>query len=132
MHTLARRLLSTLLTLATAPVLASDLFVIAHADVELSREEVIEVYRGERQFAGDVLLRPADNAASRPEFVSRALGMDEVRYESHWTRKAFREGLIAPQLQGSDAEVAAFVARTPGAVGYVHEAPDNVRIITRY
>ncbi|MCB1886215.1 MAG: phosphate ABC transporter substrate-binding protein [Rhodocyclaceae bacterium] len=132
MKPLSRRLLPTLLALAVAPAAAADLFVIAHRDVQLSREEVAEVYRGERQFAGDVLLRPADNAAFRPEFVNRALGMDEVRYESHWTRKAFREGLIAPQLQGGDAEVAAFVARTPGAIGYVREAPDNVRILTRY
>jgi len=125
-------LLLALLAFVTTPALASDLYVIAHPDVELTRDQVVEVYRGERQFAGNVLLHPSDNAASRPEFVSRALGMDEVRYASHWTRKSFREGLIAPPMRSGDADVAAYVARTPGAIGYVSEAPPDARIITRY
>ena len=51
MKPLSRRLLPTLLALAVAPAAAADLFVIAHRDVQLSREEVAEVYRGERLHA---------------------------------------------------------------------------------
>lgn len=129
---LVRHAVLALLTMVCAGAMAADLFVIAHDDVELSREQVIELYRGDRQFAGDVMLRPTDNAAARAAFVTRALGMDEVRYESHWTRKSFREGLLPPTQRAGDADVAAFVTRTPGAVGYVRAVPENVKILTRY
>lgn len=129
---LVRRWMAVWLVAFCARAAASDLFVIAHSDVELTRDQIVELYRGDRQFAGDVILRPTDNAAARTLFVSRALGMDEVRYESHWTRKSFREGLLPPVLRAGDADVASFVARTPGAVGYVRTAPPNVKILTRY
>jgi len=128
-----RRLaLIALIAAGSAAAGAADLFVIAHPDVQLSRAEVVEVFRGNRQFAGDVMLQPVDNASAREEFVSRALGIDEVRYESHWTRKSFREGLLPPPLKSGDRDVASFVMRTPGAIGYVHQVPEGAHVITRY
>ncbi len=128
-----RRLaLIALLAAGTGAAAAADLFVIANQDVHLSRAEVAEVFRGNRQFAGDVMLQPVDNASARSEFVGRALGIDEVRYESHWTRKSFREGLLPPPLKSGDRDVASFVARTPGGIGYVHQVPEGAHVIARY
>ena len=47
------------------------------------------------------------------------LQTDERKYSARWIRKTFREGLAAPALKGSDAEVISFVRSTPGAIGYV-------------
>jgi len=129
---ICRLTLIALIAAASGVAGAADLFVIAHPEVRLSRAEVVEVFRGNRQFAGDVMLQPVDNASARGEFVSRALGIDEVRYESHWTRKSFREGLLPPPLKSGDRDVASFVMRTPGAIGYVHQAPEGANIIARY
>lgn len=127
-HALAGALLA-----ASTAAFATDLVVIANPEVQMAPSEVRDVFLGNRQFAGNLLLRPVDNGPIRALFVDRALAMDEVRYESHWTKKSFREGLLPPALKSGDLEVINFVRRHPGAVGYVaSEAPEGVRVIARY
>lgn len=102
-----------------APVSSSAGEVIANASVTLSAAEVREVFIGERQLLGDIRLVPVDNSLAQADFVSKVLQMEVPKYSSLWTKKAFREGLNAPPVKGSDAEVVSFVKATPGAVGYV-------------
>lgn len=128
----ARRLAFSLVAGFSAAAMGADLYVIASPEVRLSGEQVREVFLGKRQFAGDVLLRPVDNVPARPEFVSRALQMDVVRYESHWTRKSFREGMHPPSLKSSDRDVINYVSHTRGALGYVTAAPADANIIAQY
>ena len=106
--------------------------VIAHPSVHLSPDEIRDVFLGEKQFAGAVRLVPVDNSAIQPEFLAKVLQTDERKYAARWTKKSFREGLSAPVTKGSDAEVAAFVRSTPGAVGYVTSAPAGVKVLEQF
>ena len=106
--------------------------VIAHSGVKLDPDNIRDVFLGERQLAGGVRLIPVDNAAVQTEFLAKVLQTDEQKYYARWTRKSFREGLAAPALKGSDAEVIAFVKATPGAIGYVRNASAGVNVLQRY
>ena len=106
--------------------------VIAHPSVVLSAEEVRELFMGDKQLAGSLKLVPVDNGAQQADFLVKVLQMDPTRYTARWIKKAFRDGLSAPMAKGSDAEVAAFVRATPGAVGYVSRASVGVQTLQKY
>jgi hypothetical protein len=106
--------------------------VIAHLSVSLDAGEIRELFLGEKQFANGVKLVPVDNSAAQAEFLNRVLQTDARTYSARWTKKSFREGLGAPEIRGSDAEVAAFVRSTPGAVGYVSGAVAGARVLHKF
>jgi len=106
--------------------------VIAHSSVSLDAEEIRELFLGEKQFAGSLKLLPVDNSAVHREFLSKVLQTDARTYTARWTKKSFREGLVAPDVKGSDAEVAAFVRATPGAVGYVGGTATGVKVLLKF
>lgn len=107
--------------------------VIAHPSVTLNADEIRDVFLGEKQFSGRIKLVPVDNSSVQGEFLSKVLQSDERKYAARWTRKSFREGLAAPALKGSDAEVSAFVRATPGAIGYVMgTAAPGVQVLEQF
>ena len=123
-----RALLILLLLVSTAPLVrAGD--VIAHESVTLNADEVRDVFLGEKQLAGGIRLVPVDNRAAQTEFLAKILQTDSQKYYARWTRKTFREGLPAPSIKGSDAEVVAFVKATPGAIGYVRQRVPGVKVL---
>lgn len=110
--------------------------VIAHPSVHLSPSDVRNVFLGEKQLMGSQRLFPVDNSALQIEFLAKVLQTDERKYSARWIRKTFREGLAAPMMKGSDAEVISFVRSTPGAIGYVTtshgEANTTVKVLERF
>jgi ABC-type phosphate transport system substrate-binding protein len=124
----AATLLAALLALADAR--AGE--VIAHPSVSLSADEIRDAFLGEKQLAGDLRLVPVDNSGVQSEFLSKVLQTDARKYAARWTKKSFREGLAAPALMGSDAEVAAFVRSTRGAVGYVSQGTHGVKVLEKF
>lgn len=114
------------------PLIGSAGEIIAHPSVTLTLAEVREVFLGEKQLAGGSKLVPVDNLAAQPDFAAKVLQIEVPKYNALWTKKAFREGLTAPPVKGSDAEVAAFVKSTPGAVGYVSVAPPGARSLVKF
>jgi ABC-type phosphate transport system substrate-binding protein len=106
--------------------------VIAHDSVSLNADEVRDVFLGEKQFSSNLRLVPVDNNAVQTEFLARVLQTDRQKYVARWTRKTFREGLPAPVVKGSDAEVIAFVRATPGAVGYVSGTARGVKVLEKF
>jgi len=107
--------------------------VIAHPSVTLSWAEVRDLYLGERQFAGAVKLVPTDNGVLLSDFLAKVVQTDERTYAARWRRKAYRHGLAAPKLLGSDADVHAFVKATPGAVGYVNATKGaGVKVLDKF
>ncbi len=123
-----RRLLlfSTLLALPFG-AFAGD--VIASGDVTLTPDEIRDVFLGEKHRVGAIVLVPVDNSAAQEEFLSKVLQTNAQRYYSRWTKKAFREGIVAPALKISDAEVIAFVRSNPGAVGYVKRPVPGFKVL---
>ena len=129
---LRRTLLIAGLAAAWSLAQAADVYVIANADLELTPEEVKEIFLGEVQFAGALKLQPVDNAGAQGEFLARVLKMSGPKYQGAWTKKAFRDGLNAPPLKATDAEVLSFVKSNPGAIGYVSTAPAGVRVVGKF
>lgn len=124
-------LISVLLFSATcSAALAGE--VIANPSLDISAGDVKDVFLGEKQMAGSVKLVPVDNASQQDQFLPAVVGMDAAKYQGMWTKKSFRDGVNAPAVKGSDAEVAAFVKATPGAVGYVGSAPGGVKVLRKY
>lgn len=107
-------------------------FVIAGQGVSLSGAEIKEVFLGDKTFSGSTKLTPIDNVAAREVFLNKALGLNGPKYESIWVKKGFRDAINPPKVLSSDAEVVDFVKRTPGAVGYVSNAPAGVTVIQKY
>ena len=112
----------------------ADEFVIANPSVNLSGDEVREVYLGEKQFAGEQKLVPVDNAALQGVFLSKVLRMTPSKYETAWIKKSFREGLAIPGVRATSNDTVEFVRKTPGAVGYVvaDKPPAGVVVVTKF
>ena len=106
--------------------------VIAHSSVNLSGDEIRDVFLGEKQLNGNLKLVPVDNAAIQSAFLSRVLQTDAQKYSARWTKKTFREGQAPPGRKGSDAEVVEFVRTTPGAVGYVSRPWPGVKVLEKF
>ncbi len=119
-------------SLFARPVLAGELYVIAHRASQLSGVDVRDVYIGDKQMAGALKLVPVDNAALQREFLDKVVRMNPTKYATLWTKKGFRDGLNAPPLKSGDAEVIAFVRATPGAIAYVSALPSGVDLIQKY
>jgi hypothetical protein len=104
---------------------AADLFVICHPGVKLQPAEVRDMFLGEKQFSGSLILQPADNNAAQPAFLDKVLKMGADKYSTAWTKKSFRDGLNPPPVKGTDAEALDYVRRTVGACSYTSTAPGN-------
>lgn len=111
---------------------APALYIIGGQGVTLNGAEVKEVYVGDKVFSGSVKLVPVDNAAAREVFLSKVMEISATRYESIWTKKAFRDALNPHNVLPTDAQVLEFVKRTVGAVGYVFTPPSGVTIIQKF
>jgi len=123
MHRLITTLAVTALFVACGVTQAADVYVICHSGVSLSSADVRDVFLGEKQFAGEVKLQPADNSALQAAFLDKVIKMDAGKYSTSWTKKSFREGTNPPPVKGSDAEALAYVKQTNGACSYVGVQP---------
>jgi len=128
-----RQVLAAALLAFAGAACAGDLYVIGNGLPAMSPEDVKEVFLGEVQFAGGTRVLPVDNAGAQDDFQARVLKMAGTKYTASWTKKAFREGLNAPTVKGSDAEVIGFVKANPGAIGYVSSPPaPDVQLIGKF
>ena len=115
-------------------VWAGDIYVIANpAMTGLTSVDVRDVFLGDKRFIGSEALKPTDNAGQQAHFLQQVIKMEGDKYNSWWTKKAFRDGLVQPEVKSSDVEVIEFVKATPGAVGYVGAAPPaSVQLIGKF
>ena len=131
-----KKIAATAMTLAglvlAAPVLAADVYVIAHSALTLAEDEVRDVFIGDKQIAGGTKVIPMDNASLQKDFFEKVLKIDGPKYSSIWTKKGFRDGLNPPPVKSGDAEVISAVKATPGAVGYASTVPAGVKLIKKY
>ena len=116
----------------TSRAYAADMFIIANTDLAVSAEDVKEIFLGEVQFSGSLKMLPVDNAGAQNEFLARVLKISNAKYSASWTKKSFRDGLNAPPVKATDAEVIVFVKNNPGAIGYVTSAPPGVHVVSKF
>lgn len=102
--------------------------VVAHPQAHVTMRDVRETYIGEKEFSGQTRLVPVDNTSVQLPFIERVLTMSARRYEPLWIKKAFRDAKVPPARFATDADVLAFIARTPGAIGYVSSVPTDATV----
>jgi hypothetical protein len=107
--------------------------VIGHPALHLTVDEVRQLYNGELAIKDGMPLLPVDNAVEQSNFLAHVLGTDTAQYQNRWVLKSFRKAITPPPVNGSDAEVIAYVKHTPGGVGYLRgAAPADVSTIAAY
>lgn len=128
------RLRMTLLALLSAAPLAhaGDVYVVAHSGVNLAPDDIRDVFTGDKQMAGSVKLVVLDNGATQADFLSKVIKVDSAKYQSIWSKKAFREGINPPPVRATDADILSAVKSTPGAIGYVSKAPADVKVVQKF
>jgi ABC-type phosphate transport system substrate-binding protein len=138
------RTLSTLLAVAClaampAAARAQGFRVIINAENStsaLTRDQLQRVYlKKMTTWTTGAPIVPVDQgprAAVRSDFSSTVLGRDVAAMKNHWQQSLFAGRGAPPVEQASDAQVAAFVAANPNAIGYVSTGtrlPDGVKIV---
>jgi ABC-type phosphate transport system substrate-binding protein len=130
-----------LLAVTMAPLRAQDtaLRVIVHAGnpvTSLLRAELSDFFlKKVAAWKGGSPVVPVDQTESndvRKLFSKRVLGRDVQAVKGYWQQAIFAGKNFPPLEKASDAEVAAFVAANPNAIGYVSVGavlPGTVKVI---
>src|SRR5258707_14100618 len=121
------------LTAVSGPPAASDVYVVCNAGVSLQAADIRDVFVGEKSFAGNARLAPADNSAAQAAFLEKVMKLDARKYATLWTKKSFRDGANPPPVRATDAEAIAYVRQPPGGCSYVLRAPaTGVIVVAQY
>ena len=123
-----------LLVLASTGAALAEVLVIAHPDVPadtLRHHQLVDIYTRDLSFwDGDVRIVVCDlkrKGDTKRVFYAH-LGKTTSQMKSIWMRKLLLgEGEPPEALEGED-EVLEFVARTPGAIGYVDASRADGRV----
>ncbi len=89
---------------------------------EIRRVTLRRVYLGRITRLGGTRLDPlhlGSGTEARSAFSAAVLGRSEQELEEYWIEQALRGGRIPPRELASPAQVIEYVARRPGAIGYV-------------
>jgi len=115
---------------STAPALAADVKIIANASVsatEISAEEIKSIFLANKTSLGSgghvepVLEK---GGAAHEEFLKTYLGKSDSALTAYYRSLVFTGKGAMPKALASDGEVAAYVAKTKGAIGYIAAASD--------
>jgi ABC-type phosphate transport system substrate-binding protein len=127
------------LSLGTGPAPAApteqDLLVImapAAAQPRLSRDELALIYKLKKRFWDDgEHIHPVNLSAGHPlrrAFSAQVLGRSPEELEGYW-RDQYFHGVLPPYVLASEEAVIRFVARTPGAIGYISHCQADQRVV---
>lgn len=112
--------------------------VIGHPGLPMvDRAALVRLYTGRSiELAGELVtvVNGAPGSAARQHFLNAVVRMDEARYRAYWTvRRHVGKGVPPAELTPDEA-VIAFVASTPGSIGYISadSVTDGLNVIARY
>ena len=127
-----------LAVLATSSPAATPFRVIVHHEVKggkISRAVLSSIFLKQAPKWGDgSVIAPVDQSVRsdvRRSFCGEVLLQSVAEVQIYWQRRMFA-GVTPPPVKTSDEEVVAFVAATPGAIGYVSATatlPETVKTI---
>ncbi len=121
-------IVAALILLAAGTACAADVKVIANASIgasSLSADELKSVFLGTKTSLSDgSRVEPvlSKGGAAHDSFLKEYLGKTDAALQTYYRSLIFTGKGSMPKAFGSDTEVAAYVARTKGAVGYVSTA----------
>jgi len=108
----------------------ADIYIIANADVpvgSLTPEEVKNIFIGQKKIWGNDLrvqvtllkdYKPFD------EFSKNYIGKSPNQFENWWKNMVFTGKGTMPKVFDNEADVLNFIAKTPGAIGYIATKPE--------
>jgi ABC-type phosphate transport system substrate-binding protein len=114
----------TVLVLGAAP-LRADVVVVAHRDVpktELDDQTLQRIYLGKKtRWNSDLDIVPVmlKSGLAHQEFVEGLLDRTMSRFVTFWKQAMFTGRGVPPRSFDTEEELMFYVARTPGAIGYV-------------
>lgn len=127
-----RLLLITLgLGVMTTMVRAADAVFVTHPDnnvATLSKEDVKNILLGNKAkwpSGGVIKLAVLSAGAVHEAVVQEYTARSADQFDKYWKKQVFTGKGIAPDTFKSDAELLAFIAKTPGAFGYVAAGAAN-------
>lgn len=117
----------------------SSFVVIVHPEIkgdELPKVILSAIFlRKAPRWEDGLEVRPVDQSMSsrlRADFTTAVLGMPVNGLQRYWSDE-IEKGVQPPPVKGSDEEIIAYVASTPGAIGYVSAGsalPEDVKLMT--
>lgn len=102
------------------------------ANEKLDPAKLKAVFLGRRvswAVGGRVVLAILPDGALADAFLGKATGMDAASFRNYWRRLAMTGGGLPPKTFSSDADLVAFVARTPGAIGFADDADAGSSVV---
>lgn len=122
--------LGFILAASLLPVAAlAELAVITHPGdgvASMSAGDVKAVFLGKNKVlpggAKAVPVGPEEGSATYGAFADKVLGKSESQLKAYWSKLIFSGKGTPPNAFADDAAVKAFVAKTPGAIGYIDGA----------
>ncbi|MBN8524886.1 MAG: substrate-binding domain-containing protein [Planctomycetes bacterium] len=115
------------LILSVAALIAAAETVIVHpgnAAASLSKDDLDAIYNGKKANWPDgakIVIAVMDGPVHE-SFLKAYVGKTSAQFSASWKKIVFTGKAKAPQECKDDAAMAAFVAATPGAIGYVSDA----------
>jgi len=92
---------------------------------ELSRADAAKVFLGKKKTwdNGDPIVAGTLEAGTvHDAFIQQVVKKSNAQFATYWKKLVFTGRGQAPKSFASEADLAAFVARTPGAIGYIDAA----------
>lgn len=105
--------------------LLADMVVIANSSLPAAElSDVRKVYLGKKTRIAEVSVVPVLNqdSALTQEFLDKVVGQSNNAYQAYWVEKVFTGQATKPREMTGDAAIKAYVATTPGAIGYVNRS----------
>lgn len=130
------RLLLPVLLAGLAPAGSEEIKIVANPSIGLSvisGHELRAIFLGDTTSLGrgrpvhPVLNRGHDNLS---RFASQYLGKSKTALETYYRSLVFTGRWSMPLSLAGDSEVVDFVARTPGAIGFIRESSPSGPLVT--
>ena len=133
------RYLTSLVLFSAGLLWAADIKVIANPSVKVTQVSADELKRiflatNTSLEGGHVVPVFAKGGATHEAFLKQYLGKTDAAFNTYYRSLVFTGKAFMPKVLASDAEVAAWVAKTKGAIGYVNasaSAPGAKEIMVR-
>jgi ABC-type phosphate transport system substrate-binding protein len=109
----------------------------SHAGTAIQREQLVSIFlRNVARWGDGTRIRAVDQStrsAVRERFSRHALGQPTLSVVHYWNGQIQKGGARPPTVKQGDQKVVEFVAKTPGAIGYVSAdfaLPDGVKALS--
>ena len=99
----------------------------------VSRSDIKDVFTGDSRSINDARVTPIllKSGATKDRFLSTYIGKSEAAFMANWRTLVYSGQAAMPKAFDSEAAVVEFVAKTPGAIGYIgKETPhEGVKVL---